>query len=167
MEDNNQSGYKKRPLWQWVAIYLVIGAILYGGVYYFILAKNKTTAQSLYGSNGQTSTPLATGSAGMVKFQDSPDYPNAYLIFPGELSSDAKTALTGFNMSTKMMTDGSTQVTLKAEESGYQDQVYIVKPGYNLYFIEKNLGDDDATANMDKNKADDSAVVVDPQGYII
>ncbi len=29
--------YGKRPLWQWVLIYAVIGAIIYGGVYYFFL----------------------------------------------------------------------------------------------------------------------------------
>lgn len=32
-------GYGKRPLWQWIVIYAVIGAIIYGLVYYFILAK--------------------------------------------------------------------------------------------------------------------------------
>ncbi len=36
MSDNN---YGKRPLWQWVVIYLVIGGILYGLIYYFVLAK--------------------------------------------------------------------------------------------------------------------------------
>ncbi len=34
-----QSGYGKRPLWQWVVIYLVVGGIIYAGVYYFFLAK--------------------------------------------------------------------------------------------------------------------------------
>ncbi|MBI2430601.1 MAG: hypothetical protein HYV39_01135 [Candidatus Levybacteria bacterium] len=29
--------YGKRPLWQWVLIYAVIGVIIYGGVYYFFL----------------------------------------------------------------------------------------------------------------------------------
>lgn len=27
-------GYGKRPLWQWVVIYLIVGAIVYGLVYY-------------------------------------------------------------------------------------------------------------------------------------
>jgi hypothetical protein len=34
------SGYAKRPLWQWVLLYLVIGGVAYGLVYYFVLAKN-------------------------------------------------------------------------------------------------------------------------------
>ncbi|MBI2011272.1 hypothetical protein HYS91_00750 [Candidatus Daviesbacteria bacterium] len=37
--ENKGSGYGKRPLWQWIVIYLVIGAIVYGLVYYFILSK--------------------------------------------------------------------------------------------------------------------------------
>lgn len=31
-------GYGKRPLWQWILIYVVIGAIVYGLIYYFFLA---------------------------------------------------------------------------------------------------------------------------------
>lgn len=32
-------GYGKRPLWQWIVLYVVIGAVVYGAVYYFFLAK--------------------------------------------------------------------------------------------------------------------------------
>ncbi|MBI2008518.1 hypothetical protein HYS82_02580 [Candidatus Amesbacteria bacterium] len=31
--------YPKRPIWQWVAIYAVLGAVVYGAVYYFFLAE--------------------------------------------------------------------------------------------------------------------------------
>lgn len=33
------NGYGKRPLWQWILIYVVIGGIIYAGIYYFFLAK--------------------------------------------------------------------------------------------------------------------------------
>lgn len=33
------SGYGKRPLWQWILVYAVIGAIVYGAIYYFVIAK--------------------------------------------------------------------------------------------------------------------------------
>lgn len=33
-------GYNKRPLWQWIVIYVILGAIIYGVVYYFFLNKN-------------------------------------------------------------------------------------------------------------------------------
>lgn len=32
-------GYGKRPLWQWILIYLVIGGIVYFLIYYFVFAK--------------------------------------------------------------------------------------------------------------------------------
>ncbi len=33
------NGYGKRPLWQWVVLYVIIGAIVYGAIYYFVYAK--------------------------------------------------------------------------------------------------------------------------------
>ena len=33
------AGYGKRPLWQWVILYIIIGGIIYGLIYYFVLAK--------------------------------------------------------------------------------------------------------------------------------
>ncbi len=32
-------GYGKRPLWQWILLYVVIGAIIYGIIYYFVFYK--------------------------------------------------------------------------------------------------------------------------------
>ncbi|HYK08971.1 MAG TPA: cupredoxin domain-containing protein [Candidatus Eisenbacteria bacterium] len=32
------NGYGKRPLWQWILLYIVIGALIYGLVYYFVFA---------------------------------------------------------------------------------------------------------------------------------
>lgn len=39
-ESKKTSGYDKRPLWQWIVLYLIIGGIVYGLVYYFVLSKN-------------------------------------------------------------------------------------------------------------------------------
>lgn len=43
-------GYSKRPLWQWVAIYVVVAIVVYGLFYYFVMAKrggyNSTTPAS-------------------------------------------------------------------------------------------------------------------------
>jgi len=39
-EEQKQGNYGKRPLWQWLVLYLVIAVVVYGAVYYFILAKN-------------------------------------------------------------------------------------------------------------------------------
>ncbi len=40
MAEEEKSGYGKRPIWQWILIYLVIGAVVYGLIYYFVFAKN-------------------------------------------------------------------------------------------------------------------------------
>lgn len=32
-----KKAYGKRPLWQWIVIYLIIAAVVYGLVYYFFL----------------------------------------------------------------------------------------------------------------------------------
>ena len=37
---DTSGGYNKRPLWQWIVIYVILGAIIYGGIYYFFLNKN-------------------------------------------------------------------------------------------------------------------------------
>lgn len=42
-------GYGKRPLWQWIVIYLVVGGIIYAAIYYFFLAKGGG-----YGISSQT-----------------------------------------------------------------------------------------------------------------
>ena len=34
------NGYGKRPLWQWLLIYLVVGAVIYGLIYYFVFNKS-------------------------------------------------------------------------------------------------------------------------------
>lgn len=55
-EESSKKGYGKRPLWQWIVLYLVIGAIVYGLVYYFVLAKKGGNYN--YGSSSpSTSTP--------------------------------------------------------------------------------------------------------------
>jgi len=39
-QKNSQTYYKKRPLWQWILIYLGVGGVIYGLIYYF--KQNKT-----------------------------------------------------------------------------------------------------------------------------
>ena len=46
-------GYGKRPLWQWIVLYVVIGAIVYALVYYFVFAKK---GGYNYNQPGQTQT---------------------------------------------------------------------------------------------------------------
>ena len=60
MEESSEKksyGYGKRPLWQWVLLYVVIGAVVYGLIYYFVFAKkgSYTTNQA-----GQYQYPTTT-----------------------------------------------------------------------------------------------------------
>ena len=45
MAKKKSSYYSKKPLWQWILIYIVIGGIVYALIYYFVIAK---TGSSLY-----------------------------------------------------------------------------------------------------------------------
>ncbi len=53
-QERNNSSYGGRPLWQWVIIYLIIGAIVYGLIYYFVIAKRG--GYSMPGSSSPPST---------------------------------------------------------------------------------------------------------------
>lgn len=65
-----ETSYGKRPIWQWVIIYLVIGLVVYGVIYYFFLAKkgkynySNVSSQQTPSVNQQTSP---TNSAPVVK----------------------------------------------------------------------------------------------------
>lgn len=59
-------GYGKRPLWQWILIYVVIGAIVYFGIYYFFL-RGKGSYSAPSGSGG-------TPSYGSQSTQNAPGY---------------------------------------------------------------------------------------------
>jgi hypothetical protein len=64
-EEQKQSGYGKRPIWQWILLYVVIGAIVYGLVYYFIISK-KSGDYTLPGGNnyGASQNSNSTGNTG-------------------------------------------------------------------------------------------------------
>lgn len=55
--EKSNYNYGKRPLWQWILLYIVIGTIAYGLLYYFIFAKNNNS----YSTNpGQYRYPSKT-----------------------------------------------------------------------------------------------------------
>jgi plastocyanin len=70
-EEQGQEAYGKRPLWQWILLYVVIGLVIYGAVYYFVLSKNG----SGYGNNSAV-VPTYTS-------------PTITQIMPSEASSSA------------------------------------------------------------------------------
>lgn len=110
----------------------------------------------------ENNPPVAAAS---LKFSDQPYYSYSYLISGDNLSADAQTALAGFTLNKQVLADGNTQIKLTATESTYKDQQYTLKPGEQLYFIEKFLGDDQG--DKEGNIRDDMAVVVDNQGNVV
>ncbi len=68
------TGYGKRPLWQWIAIYLVIGLVVYGVIYYFGFAKRGGyQAPSASQKTGATSSSAAPkNSVQIANFSYSP-----------------------------------------------------------------------------------------------
>src|SRR5258706_2763927 len=61
-EEKKSGGYGKRPLWQWIAIYAVVGIIIYGAAYYFLFSKKG-------GYNAQTTqypSPTHSASSGQA-----------------------------------------------------------------------------------------------------
>jgi hypothetical protein len=105
--------------------------------------------------------------AASVKFADQLYYKNAYLISGPTMDAKTKEATTGFDIIKRALPDGATEYSLKALKSEYKDQVYTLKPGEQLYFIENFMGDDDVTKNEEKGFRDDMAVVVDANGNVV
>ncbi len=101
-----------------------------------------------------------------VRITDSPDWPFAHLISVVNLDRGAQQALSGFQLQRNTMPDGSLNITLKALSSEYVDQDYVVVPGESLYFIDRSSGDD-AAPDGERSLADDHAVLVDADGYIL
>ena len=57
-EDNSQApqqtpekpskGYGKRPVWQWVVIYVIVAAIVYAIIYFAFIHKSGTSSGGVY-----------------------------------------------------------------------------------------------------------------------
>ncbi len=149
---------------------LVIGilAILALAAVIVIATRSSNTGNSVANSN----IPSPTNSAGnnsstVIKFSDSPFFQYSYLISGNSLSPNAQQVLAGFDLKAIQNSDGTRTYTLTALKPGYVNQTYTLQPGQNLYFIERSMGDDDTTGNIDYNLGDDMAVVVDSNGNIV
>ncbi len=77
------NGYGKRPLWQWILIYVVIGGVIYGLIYYFVIAKkggysynssspSQTVAQpsTAPAMTGSQTAPSTTSSQNAVQIKN-------------------------------------------------------------------------------------------------
>jgi len=53
----------KRPLWQWIVVYVVIAGVIYGLLYYFVFAKKSGMHYSMPSTTTQTSPTSAPAAA--------------------------------------------------------------------------------------------------------
>jgi len=61
MAEYEKDTYGKRPIWQWIVIYLIIALVAYGAIYYFVLAKKG--GYSSGGNNNDTQYQTPSNSA--------------------------------------------------------------------------------------------------------
>ena len=88
--------YSRRPLWQWILIYLVIGGFVYWLVYYFYFAKNKVYKSSYSPATSQATQVSENITENTVTYSDSGFSPKNLIVKIG-------TTVTFKNESTKSM----------------------------------------------------------------
>lgn len=154
------------------AIIIILIILCVGEGYFVVKERNEKIALSMVPQNVKMPAKPSPRPRPMFitrgqNFADNPLSKKAYLIAPvtGDLSADAKRALTGWDVKTTNNTDGSVQVNLVPHETEDVQQQFTVKPGYKLYFIELTLADDSA-ADGDANRADDIGVLVNSDGIV-
>jgi len=143
------------------AVWYVIGGVVVAAlivllIYSFDQVKAQKSMDSSVGSSQTQGTKLI----------DEPYFSKAYLISSDTLDTAAQNAISGFSLSKTALADGSVNITLKALNSEYTDRSYTVQPGQSLYFIEMS-GGDDSPPNGERYINDDSAVIVDSNGYVV
>ncbi len=127
-----------------------------------------TMANNVVPSNTQPSqaTSSTQSSSTAILFANSQYASSSYLISTTSTYNAAtQQALKGFQVKKKVLTDGSLQIELIALQSEYPNQTYVVKPGEKLYFVEVSSVDD--SVSEDHSPADDHAILVDANGYVL
>lgn len=103
---NANGGYNKRPLWQWLVIYVILGAIIYGAIYYFFLSKNNN-----YNESSQYASPSPS--------QTSPS--------PSVMSKETTVVLESVNSSdekgTAALTEENGQTKITINLTGYTKDI--------------------------------------------
>ena len=49
-----KGGYGKRPLWQWILLYVIIGGVIYYGIYYYYTHRKSSSTNG----SGTTNTSI-------------------------------------------------------------------------------------------------------------
>lgn len=86
MEPEEKRSYGKRPLWQWIAIYVVLGIIAYGIIYYLFLGKkgNYSSQSNQYQTTQTSAAPTTEGVKQALSFTVSG---SEFAFSPSEISA--------------------------------------------------------------------------------
>lgn len=116
------SGYGKRPLWQWILIYLVVGGIVYGIIYYFVWGKN---GGYNYGSSGSNTNYNYSATAPTSSMTAAPTEPSMQSKVTIQLAAENGSGQSG--TATLEEANGKTTVTvdITGEPSGASQPDHI------------------------------------------
>ena len=125
MEENQsdvKKAYRKMPIWQWILIYAVIGIVVYGLIYYFVLAKK--------GVEGPY--PLTDQNTGKDQVQTQPGISEQEPSTDSELQTIVALTNVGFTPQTVTVQAG-TKVTWTNNSGGNATVNSSVHPSHQDY----------------------------------
>lgn len=103
-EEKSGYGYDKRPMWQWIVLYVVVGGTLYGLVYYFIFAGKGGYNYDISNTTSETQTQTQATSPQDNSATGEPTAPQStsvtisnFAFSPKQLSVKAGTTVTWTN----------------------------------------------------------------------
>ncbi len=131
MEQASKSGngYGKRPLWQWIIIYVILAAIAYGLVYYFVLSKGG----GYISTKSSQTYPPATQNASQ------PSLPSNATISIKNLSFNPSTMTIKTGTKVVWVNDDSVSHTVTSD-SGNLFSSSTISPGQSFNFTFNNPG---------------------------
>ena len=148
-------------------ILIIVLLIVLGGVGYMVY-KGSKVINSVPEEVAETAAPAPKGPPSLKgqTFANTDFYSNAVLVYPGTLSKEAKAVSTGWQVKSKTLPDGTTQVDLipvgSEATEGDTAHTFNLAKGDKLYFVDLNPKDDNNTENADNNKNDDMGIIVGP-----
>lgn len=128
-----------------------------------LVQSGKNSSQSQNSVQSQNNSQASGNSTGIL-FSGSQYAPYSYIISDPTLSQQAMQAISGFNVTRTVLSNGSVSITLTYIASGSSKNV-ILAPGYKMYFLEGAFADDNFRG--DTNIGDDAYLVVNSNGYIV
>jgi nitrite reductase (NO-forming) len=160
MEETQEEkkGYAKRPLWQWITVYLVIAVVLYGAFYYFVLAKKGENNQAgQYQTEQASPSPTAEGKMEKMEGATPPiitEEQQEQLTAGTDTSSKKKTfdiAAGGFYyVPNKITVNKGDTVTFNMKIAGGTHDLVIDELDVNIPVIEEAGGTGSVTFTADK-----------------